>query len=261
MGRLGARARARMHGGPGRPMRCAACPWARSGVVQLTQGLGRCWVQHGAAAAHARVVCLHARCWLNARHQGMPVCSYAASAGMRALSSLVACCLCAGAPGSLLRTPLGTGSTLLARTHEHAAHGEPPAPAPSLPLPLLRRPPPPPRRLAATKSILICLFLTCFSIFDVPVFWPVLLLYFCILFFVTMKRQIKHMIKYRYLPFSWGKKVRAEGCGCRVCGMVCARVHALEHAPSAASAAVPSPAQTYGGGGKAGQRGGADRAN
>ena len=33
-----------------------------------------------------------------------------------------------------------------------------------------------------------------------------------ILFFVTMKRQVMHMIKYRYLPFSLGKKV-GEGRG------------------------------------------------
>lgn len=31
--------------------------------------------------------------------------------------------------------------------------------------------------------------------------------YWFILFFVTMKRQIMHMIKYRYVPFSFGKKV------------------------------------------------------
>ncbi|KAF5843222.1 ATRER1A [Dunaliella salina] len=59
---------------------------------------------------------------------------------------------------------------------------------------------------AALKSFLIGIVLTFFSIFDVPVFWPILLLYFCILFFVTMKRQIKHMIKYRYIPLTWGKK-------------------------------------------------------
>ena len=47
---------------------------------------------------------------------------------------------------------------------------------------------------------------TFFSMFDVPVFWPILLLYFCILFFVTMKRQIQHMIKHKYIPFSFGKK-------------------------------------------------------
>lgn len=46
-----------------------------------------------------------------------------------------------------------------------------------------------------------------FPMFDVPVFWPILLLYWLLLFTVTMKRQIKHMIKYRYLPFSTGKKV------------------------------------------------------
>ena len=37
--------------------------------------------------------------------------------------------------------------------------------------------------------------MTFFSIFNIPVFWPILLLYFIALFFLTMKRQIKHMIK------------------------------------------------------------------
>ena len=47
--------------------------------------------------------------------------------------------------------------------------------------------------------------MTFFEFFDVPVFWPVLLLYFIMLFFITMKRQIAHMIKYRYIPFDFGK--------------------------------------------------------
>jgi hypothetical protein len=51
--------------------------------------------------------------------------------------------------------------------------------------------------------------MTFFPVFDVPVFWPILLMYFLVLFFVTMKRQIKHMIKYRYVPFSFGKKARS----------------------------------------------------
>lgn len=61
-----------------------------------------------------------------------------------------------------------------------------------------------------------------------PVFWPVLVVYFLILFGLTSKfshtqellegveyhtdlpgvlvrRQIQHMIKYRYVPFSFGK--------------------------------------------------------
>jgi hypothetical protein len=42
----------------------------------------------------------------------------------------------------------------------------------------------------------------------VPVFWPILLMYWVVLFFITMKRQIRHMIKHRYLPFSMGKQVR-----------------------------------------------------
>merc|ERR1712146_635681 len=37
-------------------------------------------------------------------------------------------------------------------------------------------------------------------------FWPILLLYFIVLFFLTMKRQIKHMWKYKYVPWSYGKK-------------------------------------------------------
>jgi hypothetical protein len=47
--------------------------------------------------------------------------------------------------------------------------------------------------------------MTFFEIFDIPVFWPILLLYFIILFVITMKKQIAHMIKYKYVPFSWGK--------------------------------------------------------
>ena len=41
-------------------------------------------------------------------------------------------------------------------------------------------------------------------LFDIPVFWPILLIYFCLLFFITMRRQIKHMIKYKYMPFDIG---------------------------------------------------------
>jgi len=48
--------------------------------------------------------------------------------------------------------------------------------------------------------------MTFFPMFDLPVFWPVLLLYWVMLFTVTMKKQIKHMIKHKYVPFSFGKK-------------------------------------------------------
>jgi len=60
------------------------------------------------------------------------------------------------------------------------------------------------------KSLTLSLILTCFSICDVPVFWPVLVIYFITLFLLTMRQRIAHMIKYRYLPFSYGK-VRYPG--------------------------------------------------
>ncbi|KAG0680546.1 hypothetical protein C6P40_004245 [Pichia californica] len=56
-----------------------------------------------------------------------------------------------------------------------------------------------------TISTIVAIFCSLFSIFDIPVFWPILVAYFIILFFLTMRRQIQHMIKYRYLPFDLGK--------------------------------------------------------
>merc|ERR1712226_505618 len=57
-----------------------------------------------------------------------------------------------------------------------------------------------------TKAFLIAFAMTFFSIFDVPVFWPILLFYWVVLFVLTMKRQILHMVKYKYVPFSVGKQ-------------------------------------------------------
>ena len=59
--------------------------------------------------------------------------------------------------------------------------------------------------LGCTRGTLTSFVMTFFSVFDIPVFWPILLLYFCILFFMTMKRQIMHMYKHRYVPISFGK--------------------------------------------------------
>ena len=62
-------------------------------------------------------------------------------------------------------------------------------------------------RYSASKSFLYGFVATFFPIFDVPVFWPILLVYFLVLLFITLKRQIRHMIKHKYLPFDIGKKV------------------------------------------------------
>ncbi|KAL2108303.1 hypothetical protein VUR80DRAFT_3985 [Thermomyces stellatus] len=58
----------------------------------------------------------------------------------------------------------------------------------------------------ATRAIAIAFVCSWLAVFDVPVFWPVLVMYWFILFFLTMRRQIQHMIKYRYVPFTFGKK-------------------------------------------------------
>ena len=55
----------------------------------------------------------------------------------------------------------------------------------------------------------------------VPCFFPFCLRRQVMLFVLTMKRQIKHMIKHRYLPFTRGKqargvRARAPSVGCRV---------------------------------------------
>ncbi|KAL6782453.1 RER1 [Auxenochlorella protothecoides x Auxenochlorella symbiontica] len=64
---------------------------------------------------------------------------------------------------------------------------------------------------ASIRSLLLGFAATFFAAFDIPVFWPILVLYWFVLFFVTMKKQILHMVKYRYLPFSWGKKTYGSG--------------------------------------------------
>ncbi|KAJ9154942.1 Protein RER1 [Pleurostoma richardsiae] len=58
---------------------------------------------------------------------------------------------------------------------------------------------------SATRAVLISFVCSWFEVFNVPVFWPVLVMYWFILFFLTMRKQIQHMIKYRYVPFSFGK--------------------------------------------------------
>jgi hypothetical protein len=62
--------------------------------------------------------------------------------------------------------------------------------------------------LSATRATVIAIFCTGFEAFDVPVYWPILVVYFFVLFALTMRRQIQHMIKYKYVPFDIGRKTR-----------------------------------------------------
>lgn len=58
---------------------------------------------------------------------------------------------------------------------------------------------------SATRAVAISFVCSWFEVFNLPVFWPVLVVYWLILFSLTMRRQIQHMVKYRYIPFSLGK--------------------------------------------------------
>ncbi|WZZ54121.1 hypothetical protein YC2023_054228 [Brassica napus] len=62
------------------------------------------------------------------------------------------------------------------------------------------------RLLSIIRAFVIGFMMTFFEVFDVPVFWPILLFYWVMLFILTMRKQIQHMIKYRYVPFSFGKQ-------------------------------------------------------
>lgn len=56
----------------------------------------------------------------------------------------------------------------------------------------------------------IAFVLTFIPLFNVPAFWPVLVLYFVVLFVFTCQKRIQHMIKYRYLPFDFGGKKKPD---------------------------------------------------
>ncbi|KAA8537606.1 hypothetical protein F0562_027214 [Nyssa sinensis] len=60
--------------------------------------------------------------------------------------------------------------------------------------------------MPSQRHFCVAFVMTFFSLFDVPVFWPILLCYWIVLFALTMKRQIVHMIKYKYVPFNIGKQ-------------------------------------------------------
>ncbi|KAF1348647.1 retrieval of early ER protein Rer1 [Delphinella strobiligena] len=59
---------------------------------------------------------------------------------------------------------------------------------------------------SATKAVVIAFCCSWSEIFNLPVFWPVLVVYWLILVVLTMRRQIQHMLKYRYVPWDFGKK-------------------------------------------------------
>jgi hypothetical protein len=55
--------------------------------------------------------------------------------------------------------------------------------------------------------------MTMLPFFNIPVFWPVLVLYFFALLAFTLKDRLAHMVKHRYIPCSWGKRKYKGGKG------------------------------------------------
>lgn len=63
----------------------------------------------------------------------------------------------------------------------------------------------------SSLATFLAIFCTFFDGLDLPVFWPVLVVYFFVLFIITMRRQIAHMIKHKYIPFDIGKTRYEKG--------------------------------------------------
>lgn len=47
-------------------------------------------------------------------------------------------------------------------------------------------------RLSSTRATVVALLCTTSEVFDVPVYWPILVVYFLVLFTLTMRRQIQY---------------------------------------------------------------------
>ncbi|KAL0219887.1 hypothetical protein P9112_005540 [Eukaryota sp. TZLM1-RC] len=58
----------------------------------------------------------------------------------------------------------------------------------------------------ATLATLSSLFASFLPFLDIPVYLPILVLYFIGISFAMLRVHVEHWIKYRYLPFSFGKK-------------------------------------------------------
>ena len=56
------------------------------------------------------------------------------------------------------------------------------------------------------RATLLCMFLTLFEYFNFPIFWPLLVFYFVFMTIFLCRYKIEHMIRYKYIPFDFGKK-------------------------------------------------------
>merc|ERR1711976_600044 len=64
--------------------------------------------------------------------------------------------------------------------------------------------------VSAFRAVCVALCMTFSEVFDLPVFWPILLAYFLLLVVLTMKDRVRHMMKHNYIPISMGKQTYGE---------------------------------------------------
>ena len=61
------------------------------------------------------------------------------------------------------------------------------------------------------KSIIcataLALFLSMFDSMDIEIYWPLLVMYFCMMTVFLFRAKLAHMIKYQYTPWDAGQKV------------------------------------------------------
>lgn len=70
---------------------------------------------------------------------------------------------------------------------------------------------------SSTYATFLAFIATFFKAFDVPVFWPLLLFYFVLLFVATMRRQWLDMKRLKYVPWDIGNKKVYKSDPKRVC--------------------------------------------
>ena len=58
-----------------------------------------------------------------------------------------------------------------------------------------------------STAVSIATLMTFIDFFDIPCYWPILVMYFFFLAFLTMKQRIQHMIDHRYVPWSRKKEM------------------------------------------------------
>lgn len=63
------------------------------------------------------------------------------------------------------------------------------------------------------KATLLTSLMTFFEFFDFPIYWPLLVFYFIFMTTFLCRYKIEHMIKYKYIPFDFGKKTYGKGKG------------------------------------------------